>query len=358
MTQTIEEDILFSEENGVGVVVLNRPRALNALTHHMIAALYERLLEWHDNEAIDVVLIKSSSERAFCAGGDVRAVWDDADRGEGLFRVEYRLNNFLAHFRKPYVSLLDGYVMGGGVGTSIYGSHRIVTERSVFAMPEIAIGLHPDVGGGYFLNQMPGRLGWFLGLTGYRCSYLEGLFCGFGTHLLDASDLKVFEERLVAASDKGFARVDSVLKSLARDCSAADTFLARNQKVLDQALDHKTLGEAVDELLKLQETVDGQDGEILGKALKAMGKGSKRSLLLTWENLRQSRGQAIGQVLERELRISTASVYTSDFKEGIRSVLVDKDGNPDWEDLDLHNPPSDFMDYYDNWTLKDGALLK
>ncbi|MDX1737604.1 MAG: enoyl-CoA hydratase/isomerase family protein, partial [Alphaproteobacteria bacterium] len=159
----MESEVLFEEKGGVGIVTLNRPKSLNALTLGMIRLIDPKLREWAESASVHMVLIKGAGDKAFCAGGDVKAVWEagqsDSDMTDRFFREEYVLNHLIHNFPKPYVALLDGVTMGGGVGLSVHGSHRIVSEKTLFAMPETAIGLFPDVGGSWFLNTCPGESG-------------------------------------------------------------------------------------------------------------------------------------------------------------------------------------------------------
>ena len=168
-----DQEIIFTQRGGLAVVTLNRPKALNALTLAMCQALDRKLIEWRADTSVHAVLIKGEGERAFCAGGDIRWLHNlllthGAEEAGGFYAIEYPMNARLHHFPKPYIALLDGIAMGGGVGVSIHGSHRIVTERTMFAMPETGIGLFPDVGATYVLPRLPGALGQYLGLTGAR----------------------------------------------------------------------------------------------------------------------------------------------------------------------------------------------
>ena len=189
----MDQEILFDVQGGVGFITLNRPKALNALTTEMCAALDEKLQQWQSDEVIQAVVIEGAGDRAFCAGGDVRTLAEkgpeNAAEAKRFFKVEYHMNARLFHFDKPVISLLDGVTMGGGVGVSVHGSHRIVTEKTLFAMPESAIGLFPDVGGGYFMPRLPGRLGLYLGLTGARLKGADILYAGVGTNYVQSDNL-------------------------------------------------------------------------------------------------------------------------------------------------------------------------
>ncbi len=186
----MSDGILFETLDGVARVVLNRPDALNALTLEMALALDARLRDWQGDPSVRCVLIRGQGSRAFCAGGDIRRLYDerDGDYPRQFYRAEYRLNARLHRFAKPYIAFLDGIVMGGGVGVSVHGSHRVATEHTMFAMPETGIGLFPDVGGSYFLSRCPGALGMYLGLTGARLGAADAIYCGIAQNFMASRD--------------------------------------------------------------------------------------------------------------------------------------------------------------------------
>ena len=185
------EDLLFEQRGPLVVVTLNRPKALNALTHEMALALETRLKRYAGDDSVQAVLVRGAGERAFCAGGDIRRLYDTGRAGERypyeFYRDEYRLNALIHHYPKPYIAFIDGICMGGGVGLSVHGSHRIVSERLVFAMPETGIGLFPDVGGSYFLSRLPGEIGMYMAMTGARLTPADAVFAGVGDCLIDGA---------------------------------------------------------------------------------------------------------------------------------------------------------------------------
>ena len=189
-----EPAIQFGHQGGLGTIHLNRPQALNALTASMIEAMTFKLASWAADRDIDAVAISGAGDRAFCAGGDVRALYDARSDPASTYRAdfyrdEYSLNRQIYRFPKPYVALIDGITMGGGVGVSVHGTHRVVTERATFAMPETGIGLFPDVGGGHFLPRCPGAIGMYLGLTGARLKAADCLYAGIASHFVPSSEL-------------------------------------------------------------------------------------------------------------------------------------------------------------------------
>src|SRR4029079_7389100 len=192
-----EDDILFGREGAVATVTLNRPRALNAFTLDMYRVFDPKLREWAADPGVQAVLVRGAEGRAFCAGGDIRAIYE-AGRGiagdpsltSAFFREEYELIRRIHHFPKPYIAIIDGITMGGGAGMSVNGAYRIATERTLFAMPETGIGLFPDVGATRFLNLCPGHVGRYLGLTGARLDAAGALYCGFATHLVESNRIE------------------------------------------------------------------------------------------------------------------------------------------------------------------------
>ena len=194
-------DIKFERRGGLGLITLNRPKALNALTLEMIGEMHPRLDAWAADPSVKAVAVQGAGDRAFCAGGDILHIYHGREDGrnpfgEAFFRAEYALNRRVKTYPKPYVALMDGVTMGGGVGLSVHGSHRVVSERCLFAMPETGIGLFPDVGGSYFLPRLPGQLGLFLGLTGWRLKAADCLYCGIGTAYLESARIEAFIEAL------------------------------------------------------------------------------------------------------------------------------------------------------------------
>src|ERR1051326_5226588 len=185
------DDVLFERRGALGLITLNRSKALNALTRDMCIAMRAKLGEWARDEAVKTVAIRGDGERAFCAGGDIRALYnagmEKSPSAIDFYRDEYRLNAAIKHFPKPYVALLHGIVMGGGVGVSVHGSHRVGNETVSFAMPETGIGLFPDVGGSYFLPRLPGEIGMYVALTGERLNAADSLYAGVLTHIVPAS---------------------------------------------------------------------------------------------------------------------------------------------------------------------------
>ncbi|MCB9957627.1 MAG: enoyl-CoA hydratase/isomerase family protein [Rhodospirillaceae bacterium] len=328
----------FDVVGRLGVITLDRPKALNALTLPMIDRLRPQLADWAADDAIAAVAIHGAGERAFCAGGDVIAIYQDglahkAGAGFGLthsfFIGEYSLNHQIHTFPKPYVSLVNGISMGGGFGLSVHGSHRVVTERTTFAMPEVGIGLFPDVGGTWFLPRCPGRVGRFLGLTAHRCDGPDGMYVGYGTHAVSGDRMGAVLDALTTADwSQGPAHgvVDGVLAGFAVDLGPAE--LAVSRPWVDAAFGHPTVEAILDAL-------DASAEEDAHKAAAAMRRMSPTSLKLALEALTRGADMAYSDCVTMEYRLMQSCMARTDFFEGIRALLIDKDKKPRWQPADL-----------------------
>lgn len=334
------QDIRFDVAGPVGIVTLDRPKALNALNLPMIRAFDPVLAQWERDPAVRAVVIRGAGDRAFCAGGDVRAVWDagkamKAGQGDGaltrdFFREEYRLNRRIHRFSKPYVALLDGITMGGGVGLSVHGSHRVTTERTLFAMPETGIGLFPDVGGSWFLPRCPGRTGTYVALTGARLHAADVLYLGVGTHHVPSGRLDAVVGDLAAADWSGEAAgvVDAVLGRHAAD--AGEASLAAQREAIDRCFGFGTVEEILSALER--EGTDWADA-----ALKVLSQMSPTSLKITLRQIGTGAGLDFDDAMRMEYRLSQACMRGHDFYEGIRALLVDKDRSPKWRPASLRD---------------------
>lgn len=317
MTDTA--DIRFERKGSLGIVILDRPSALNALTRGMVQAMSLQLAAWKDDPEVGTVLVRSAGGRAFCAGGDIRAVTDLA-KSEGVeaaapfFHDEYRLNWRISQFPKPYVALLDGVTMGGGVGISAHGRYRVVTEQTLVAMPETLIGFFPDVGGTWVLSRDP-ALGMYLGLTGARLHAADALAAGFGSHFVPRDRLAALEEML-AQGKLVEASLDSV-----RDEPPAGTLAG-----LRQAIDHAF---AAPTLAEIEQRLAGSDWG--RERLAELAQRSPMALAVTFAQLRRGAGMAdFAESLRLEYRMVHRFLGGHDFAEGVRALLVDKDKRPRW----------------------------
>lgn len=332
-------EILIERSGPLGIVTLNRPGALNALNLAMIRAFDPQLAAWAADPEVRAVVVRGAGDRAFCAGGDVRAVWQagreakaaGADRVTGLpadfFREEYVLNHRIHFFPKPYVALVDGISMGGGIGLSVHGSHRVVTERTMAAMPETGIGLFPDVGGGWFLPRFPGETGTYLALTGARAKAADCRYLGYGTHYVPSDRIDALVAALAEADLSGDAgvAVDRVLDRFAADAGPAP--LAELRPAIDRCF-------AFDSVEEIVEALAREDGAWAAETRETLASRSPTSMKVTLAQLRRGRTMRYDDIVTMEYRLSQACMAGHDFYEGIRALLVDKDRNPRW------NPPT------------------
>jgi enoyl-CoA hydratase len=309
---------------GTGVIALDRPGALNALDLTMVRLITDALERWRHDDAVRSVLVVSTSPKAFCAGGDIRAMRDAGMRGDdaavtAYFSSEYALNALIAGYPKPYTALVDGYAMGGGLGISVHGSARVVTERATLSMPETAIGFFPDIGASHFLPRLPGAVGWYLGLTGARISAEAAVECGLATHYVHAADLPSLQAALTGASDDPSA----VLNRFA--VPAPPSELAAHREAIARCFEAPDLA-AVGARL----AAEREDREWALETLAVLRRASPMSLRITFEVLRAGADDTLDGCLARELDLSRATAREPDFHEGVRALLVDKDRSPSW----------------------------
>ena len=319
-----DDDILLRREGALGRITLNRPQALNALTHDMCARMLGQLHDWAGDSTVRAVLIDAVPGRAFCAGGDIRAIYDMGKRRDGsaqdFFTTEYRLNAAIKHFEKPYVALIDGIAMGGGAGVSVHGSYRAASENAVFAMPETAIGLYPDVGGSYFLSRLPGEIGMYLALTGERLNPAGMIYAGLATHFIPAANFKNVAPRLAQGESP-----DAVLGDLSGDPGLAP--LAVHRESIDRAF----AGSSVDAILQAldREGAWGQETAAL------LASRSPTSLKLTFREIREGKALDFDACMRMEYRLTARMLEGHDLYEGVRAILIDRDQRPRWRPASL-----------------------
>ncbi|WP_395018759.1 enoyl-CoA hydratase/isomerase family protein [Dongia sp.] len=327
-------DLIATIEGRLGVITLDRPKALNALSLAMVEALETVLDDWARNPAVDAVLIRSSSERAFCSGGDVRAIGilpDPAARtalGRSFFATEYRVNHRINTFNKPFIALLSGVAMGGGLGLSVHGSHRVASETLRMAMPETVLGLFPDVGGAWFLNRCPGAIGRYLALTGQHVGTADALTAGVATHHVPAARFAALIGALVAAPKLDRAAVDAIIA--AHEADAGTGPLAERRAEIDRLFSGVDLDAVV---AAVDQAASGADW--IAEAKAVLHHASPTSLRATWRRMIDSRGQDTARVLKDDYRMAVRIVAGHDFPEGVRAIFVDKDRNPRWQPATL-----------------------
>lgn len=319
-----EPEILFDTRGRVGLVTLNKPRALNALSMVMVEALHPQLIAWADDDAIDAVVIRGAGEKAFCAGGDIRDMYEQrgSDFGARYYAAEYLLNVAIHTYPKPYIALMDGVTMGGGAGVSIHGSHRVVTERTLFAMPETGIGLFPDIGASWFLSCCPGQIGMYLGLTGHRMKAADCLYAGIGDYYVDSASQDALLAAFAEAESLDERKVVEILRAHAGDPGAAP--LAEHREAIDRCF----AGNSVADILS---SLQAEGTDWAADQLAALAHKSPTALKLTFRQLRLGPNiQSIADIMAMEYRMAVRSYTGVDLFEGIRAVVIDKDGAPQW----------------------------
>ncbi|KJE21764.1 enoyl-CoA hydratase/carnithine racemase [Frankia torreyi] len=327
-------DVLVAVQGGLGRITLNRPRAINALTHGMVRTIADVLDRWEHDERIRAVLIEGAGDRGLCAGGDIRAIYDDARSGGtgslDFWAEEYRLNARIHRYPKPYVAFMDGLVMGGGVGISAHGALRVVTERSRIAMPEVGIGFVPDVGGTYLLSRAPGELGTHAALTTTQLTGADVIHCGLADHFVPSHRLDALAEALGRSGRDGDGRDGDgragehpadVVAAFAEPAPASD--LAAQAGWIDACYGASTVEEILARL--------GEQGQEARSAAKEIGSKSPTALKVTLRALRlAARLPTLEAALDQEFRVSSACLHSPDLAEGIRAQIIDKDRNPHW----------------------------
>jgi len=340
MTETIlqDGDVVVRQRGALRRITLNRPNALNALTLDMAVTMTEFMLSWAGDAAVGAVLIDGAGERAFCAGGDLRALYDAAKSGDRLparfWATEYRLNVLIARYPKPVIAIMDGLVMGGGVGLSAHAAHRVVTERSAVAMPEVGIGFFPDVGASFILARSPGQVGVHLALTGDRIGAADAIYCGLADIHVAAALLADLPASL--ADCRTAAEIRSLLSS--QSVSPPPGRLPAARRWIDRCYDADEVETIVD---RLQQSAAGDTST----AVDAMRKASPTSLKVTLRNVHAAASFArLEQSFQQDYRIALACIAGHDFIEGIRATIVDKDRNPAWRPDRLEDVTADIVD--------------
>jgi enoyl-CoA hydratase/carnithine racemase len=322
-------EILFERKGDWGVVTLNRPDALNALTRDMCKAFRRQLIEWEADLDVGAVLIKGAGEKAFCAGGDIRWLAEEARKNPrhacGFFHEEYRLNAAIHHFSKPYVALIDGIVMGGGVGVSVHGDFRVAGDRTLFAMPETGIGLFPDVGGGHFLPRLHDGLGLYYALTGARAKAADCMAAGIATHYAPSDRRNALEERLLKLDARSHlhSEIEAVLDEFAGDPGGAPVNDIRGW-IAGLFQGHASL-EAL--MAKLKRN----DGVFAIDTVKTLERMSPTSMKIAFEQLKRGHALDFNDAMRMEFRIVRRVMEGYDFFEGVRAQIIDKDRNPKWK---------------------------
>jgi len=327
-----EDEILFERRGAAGIVTLNRPKALNAVTHAMVLAMRAQLDRWANDRAVTRVVITAADDRAFSAGGDIRALYELGKSGrhdEALqfWRHEYPLNAAIKNYRKPYIALIDGIVMGGGVGVSVHGSHRVAGDRFSFAMPEVGIGFFPDVGATWFLPRMPGELGTYCALTGERFGISDAITAGIATHRISSARFPALLDGLT-----GTVPVDAVLSAFSEP--VGDGTITQRRAAIDR-LFARDMVETILAALDRETASGGVDSDWAKQTAAVIRTKSPLSLKLALAQVRRGKCWDFDTCVRAEFRIVSRIVHGHDFYEGVRAVIVDKDNRPGWRPATL-----------------------
>ena len=319
----MSEDIFIRKSGYVGHITLNRPEVLNSLTYSMILSIENALIEWETDEGIALVIIDAKGDRAFCAGGDIQILYENGFNknfayGQKFWADEYRLNEKIANYKKPFVAFMQGFTMGGGVGVSCHGSHRIVGETSKIAMPECSIGLVPDVGGSFLLAKLPGNIGTFLGVTGKRMKASDAIYCGFADYFIPETKWEDLKENLFNTGNidwikkfQGSTEVSEIENSFSQISEAMVDVSTKN---IESRLQHP----------------------FFEKDLSALRFNSPISVAYTISMLKMEKVRTnISDALDAEYSFTARSQEFGDFQEGIRAAVIDKDKNPLWKHKSL-----------------------
>lgn len=315
-------DHIKSEKRGcLGLLTLNRPKALNALDRGMILGITAQLQAWAADDNIKTVAIRGEGERAFCSGGDIRAVQQmvvaGSDDGVRLLRDEYQMNALIGTYPKPYIALIHGICMGGGAGVSVHGRYRLADSTLSFAMPETAIGFIPDVGASFFLSRLPDEMGTYLGLTGSAIGQGDALDAGLMTHAVEQADF------------------DTVLDALAQGSDFAPFVKKARPGPLSLQRKHIATLFAAHSVEAILERLDRDGSDFARDTAQTIRTRSPTSLKLVFRQLRAARGLNLKQCLAMEFRLASRVLPSHDFREGVRAALIDKDRNPKWQPSSL-----------------------
>jgi enoyl-CoA hydratase len=322
-----EPDLISRREGAVGVIRLNRPKAINAVTLEMFREVDKALDQFETDPAVGLILLEGAGERGLCAGGDIRALYESSrvkgDLGKILWREEYILNARIARFPKPYVAFMDGIVMGGGVGLSAHSSHRVVTERTRLAMPEVGLGFFPDVGGTWLLSRSPGEIGTYFGLTGQTMNGPDAVYACFADAVVPSGKFAALREALVNLhAGVSSADVKTAIDGFATGGASGPVAALHSQ--IDRWFAHDRMQDIVAALRR-----DGS--ELAQSTLKTLNEKSPRGMVVALKLLRLARAaSSLEECLVREYRAALEVFASDDFREGVRAAVIDKDRNPRW----------------------------
>jgi enoyl-CoA hydratase len=338
-----EGDLIVRREGAAGIIRLNRPKALNAMTYEMSVGVDAALDRFESDPEVAVVVLEGAGERGLCAGGDIRGLYESSkaggDLGKRFWRQEYVMNARIAKYPKPYVAFMDGLVMGGGVGLSAHARHRVVTEKTKLAMPEVGLGFFPDVGGTWLLTRSPGEVGTFFGLTGQTMNGPDAIFSRFADAVVQSARLPALRSALTAANPGVTSgEVDGIIAGFATGERKGP--IAPMQVSINRWFAHDRMEEIFTALQR-------DDSEFAQATLKTLKEKSPRGMVVTLKLLRLARhASSLEECLIREYRAALEVFRSDDFREGVRAAVIDKDRNPKWSPLRVEDVTSEMLTPY------------
>jgi 3-hydroxyisobutyryl-CoA hydrolase len=339
MSSNSSSEVEFKRINQVGQIILNRPKQLNALNKNMVRLMNNTLTEFENDDKIKAIVVKGAGETAYCAGGDVKSIREHFMNGEiksamKFFGDEYILNHHIATCKKPYIALMNGITMGGGVGVSIHGKYRISTEKTLFAMPETAIGFFADVGGSYFMPRLKDSLGLYLVLTGNRLKGADVKRTGIATHYVSSSNLTNLENKLYQANDLDEKQIELIINNFDEKVTG-EYDVSKISKIFSEP-----------SLERIIEKLEQDNSDWAKQQLKLLSKMSPTSLKVSIKQLEQGAKKSLKECLEMEYLLAQKFAIKSDFLEGVRALLVDKCGKPSWNPANYKEINDEYVDWY------------
>ncbi len=344
----MQNNILFEIKNNLGIITLNRAAALNAISGEMFSILFSELEKWKNDASIKAVLIKSSCEKAFCAGGDLREIYqnrhESIEKTSDYFALEYAVDSLIYHYPKPYISFLNAITMGAGVGISIHGSHPIGTENLKLAMPETKIGYFPDVGASYYLSRLPNAMGIYLGLTGNTINAADAKELNLIKHIVPSENLHNLEKKLIETdfnfSDKN--RVTEIINAVEiQSEQTKQSDLLKNNDIIQNCFSQESVE-------KIINTLKNNQNNFCAEIFDQLQQRSPTSLKVTLEQFRRAKSMSFDQVIEMDFFIAKQMLLGHDFFDGIRAMVIDKDHHPQWNPSELNNVTDEMVSQYFN----------
>jgi enoyl-CoA hydratase len=338
-----EPDLIVRREGAAGIIRLNRPKTINAMTLEMSEGIDRALDQFEADPAVALVLLEGAGERGLCAGGDIRGLYESSkaggDLGARFWRQEYIMNARIGKYPKPYVALMDGLVMGGGVGLSAHSAHRVVTERTKLAMPEVGLGFFPDVGGTYLLSRSPGEIGTYFGLTGTTMNGPDAIYAQFADAVVPSAKLPALREALTKVkSGTTSGEVRKLIDGFATGERSGPV------AAMQPAIDALFAYERMDDIVK---ALKADGSEFAQKTLTTLGEKSPRGMVVTLKLLRLARKTStLEECLVREYRAALEVFRSDDFREGVRAAVIDKDRSPKWSPPDIGGVTSQMLAPY------------